>query len=248
MNQKIIVSIQLALFVFFAVFFELLILNNVLIVITSIQFAPLLAYILFILFFKNKAVQIIFDLNKKIVYKSILAIIVPALLMGIPYLIIKITGIVVSLNTINQNLSMIYPMLLAQLLGSIGEEIGWRSFLQTTLEKMMPVLFSSIIVGMIWGLWHIPVHSSAGIIVMITFILMTIMFSIIMAIILKDTKNNIIISVLMHTSFNVSAFVLLNPSVIVKETLSIIALVMLIITIIMVLKEKEYLLKQKNCA
>jgi membrane protease YdiL (CAAX protease family) len=245
--MKITDYLKLGLFILFAVFFEILILNNILIVITSIQFAPLMAYILFIVFFRNNSVSIIVDLNKQIIYKSLLAIIIPALLIGVSYLIIKITGIVVSLNNINQNWSTIYPMILAQLLGSIGEEIGWRSFLQTTLEKTFPVLFSSIIVGIIWGLWHIPVHSSAGLIVMVLFTLMTIMFSIVMSVILKNTKNNIIISVLMHTSFNINAFVLLNPSVMVKETLSIISMVMLIVTVIMVSINKEYLLKQKNC-
>jgi hypothetical protein len=52
----------------------------------------------------------------------------------------------------------------------------------------------------------------------------------------------------MHTSFNISAFILLNPSVMIKETVSIIAIVMLIINIVIVILNKEYLLKQKNGA
>ncbi|MDR0785528.1 MAG: hypothetical protein LBE74_06570, partial [Treponema sp.] len=67
MNRKLVVFFQLGLFVFFTVFFELLILNNKLIVITSIQFAPLLAYILFILIFRNRAIPIVFDFNKQII-------------------------------------------------------------------------------------------------------------------------------------------------------------------------------------
>jgi membrane protease YdiL (CAAX protease family) len=168
--------------------------------------------------------------------------------MGLSYLIIKVIGINIVFNSIGENWLLIYPMLLAQLLGAIGEEIGWRSFLQTILEKEMPILLSSIIVGTIWGLWHIPVHYSFGLIVMAIFISMTVLFSIIMTVVLKNTRNNIFVSTLLHTSFNVSAFVLLNPNVINKETVSIIAIIMLIIVAIIVPLNSKYLLKQKNGA
>jgi archaellum biogenesis protein FlaJ (TadC family) len=67
-----------------------------------------------------------------------------------------------------------------------------------------------------------------------------------MSAILKDTKNNIYVSTLLHTSFNVFAFIFLNPNIINRETLSIIIIVMLIIVAITILLNKEYLLKQKN--
>jgi membrane protease YdiL (CAAX protease family) len=246
MNPKMLFCLKISLFIIFALVFEELILYNKLIVITSIQFAPLLAYILLILFFRNMYIPIVVDFNKQIIVKIILAIIIPALIMGLSYLVIKIIGINIVFINISENWLLIYPMLLAQLLGAIGEEIGWRSFLQTTLEKEMPILLSSIIVGTIWGLWHIPVHYIFGPIVMVIFISMTILFSIIMAVVLKNTKNNIFVSTLLHTSFNASAFVLLNPNVLNKETVLTIAIIMLIIVAIIVSLNSKYLLKQ-NC-
>jgi membrane protease YdiL (CAAX protease family) len=93
-------------------------------------------------------------------------------------------------------------MLPAQLLEAIGEEIGWRSFLQITLEKKMPVLLS---INNCWGNMGIMayLYYSFRIIVMLLFISATIIFSIIMSVILKDTENNIYVSTLLHTSFNV---------------------------------------------
>jgi membrane protease YdiL (CAAX protease family) len=246
MIQKIIFCLKICLFITLAVIFEELILYNKLMVITSIQFAPLLAYILLILFFKDMSVPIVVDFNKVIIVKSILAIIIPVLIMAIAYLSIKIIGINIVFDSMDKNWLLLYPMLLAQLLGAIGEEIGWRSFLQTTLEKKMPVLLSSIIVGTIWGLWHIPVHYIFGITAMVLFISITIMFSIIMSIILKNTKNNIYVSTLLHTSMNVFIFVLFNPNAITRETISTIAIVMLIMVAIMIPINREYLLKQKN--
>jgi membrane protease YdiL (CAAX protease family) len=246
MNQKIVVFLKLGLFVLLALFFEMLILQDKLIVISSIQFAPLLAYVSLIVLFKDMSVPIITEFNKNIFLKSIFAIIIPIFLLTISYLIIKIFNINIIINNFNSNWEIMYPMIFAQMLGSIGEEIGWRSFLQTKLEKIMPVLCSSMMVGLIWGLWHIPVHLSNGIIAMLLFILMVILLSIIMSILLKNTKNNIIISVLLHTSLNITIFVLFNPSTIMKETFFIITSITLIFAVILIIINRNYLLKQKT--
>jgi hypothetical protein len=66
MNPKMLFCLKISLFVIFAVSFEELILYNKLIVITSIQFAPLLAYILLVLFFKNMYIQLLLILVKKL--------------------------------------------------------------------------------------------------------------------------------------------------------------------------------------
>jgi len=40
--------------------------------------------------------------------------------------------------------------------GATGEESGWRGFLQTTMEKKNSLLRSTLIVGSIWWVWHMP--------------------------------------------------------------------------------------------
>ena len=37
-----------------------------------------------------------------------------------------------------------------------GEEVGWRGYLQPTLEQRRPVLRSAAILSVIWALWHLP--------------------------------------------------------------------------------------------
>lgn len=39
----------------------------------------------------------------------------------------------------------------------IGEEYGWRGFLQPLLQKKYGMKKGIILLGIIWGLWHIPV-------------------------------------------------------------------------------------------
>ncbi|WP_330300705.1 CPBP family intramembrane glutamic endopeptidase [Streptomyces sp. NBC_00503] len=57
-----------------------------------------------------------------------------------------------------------HPFLLiaaAQLVGACGEEIGWRCFLQPLLRTRYGVLVSSLTVGAVWGVWHVPVFAQA---------------------------------------------------------------------------------------
>lgn len=49
----------------------------------------------------------------------------------------------------------------AQLVGACAEEIGWRCFLQPLLRTRFGPLASSVMVGALWGLWHVPVLAHA---------------------------------------------------------------------------------------
>jgi uncharacterized protein len=41
------------------------------------------------------------------------------------------------------------------LAGSIGEEMGWRGFAQPLLQKRAGALRAAIVLGVIWGIWHL---------------------------------------------------------------------------------------------
>ena len=42
--------------------------------------------------------------------------------------------------------------------GPLGEEIGWRGWLLPRLQARLSPLLSSLIVGLVWGVWHLPLH------------------------------------------------------------------------------------------
>lgn len=42
--------------------------------------------------------------------------------------------------------------------GPLGEEIGWRGFLLPQAQRRWSPLSSSLVVGLIWGVWHLPLH------------------------------------------------------------------------------------------
>ncbi|MEV5969372.1 CPBP family intramembrane glutamic endopeptidase [Streptomyces sp. NPDC051921] len=57
-----------------------------------------------------------------------------------------------------------HPFLLvvvAQLAGACGEEIGWRCLLQPLLRSRFGPLTSSGVVGVVWGVWHVGVFAQA---------------------------------------------------------------------------------------
>lgn len=242
-NGKISFWPKIILFVGLTIVFNILIkymiipfVPNILVeIIPFRQFSPTLAYLVFISAFRNMFVPIIIKPNKNIIKNIILAIIVPIFIFGIGAfsvsLVYKINGI------IRNPLNLSFVLIINIVIGSICEEIGWRSFLLTTLEKKYNVLVSSIIVGVIWAFWHTG-RFAMGIYYVGTLLIITILFTIIMAAILKDTKNNIIVATLLHSFFNIS-----NEVFMVDLIFIIICLFLTAIIYIMI--EREYFINTK---
>ena len=57
----------------------------------------------------------------------------------------------------------IIVMIPAMIVGGGLEEAGWRYILQPELEKKLPFTASTIIVSMIWWLWHLPLFFIQGV-------------------------------------------------------------------------------------
>lgn len=87
-----------------------------------------------------------------------------------------------------------------------GEELGWRGFLQSNLAEL-GFWKSSIIVGVIWGLWHAPLilqghnypkHPWAGVFMMTA---LTVLLSPLMAYV-TGKANSVIAAAIFHGTFN----------------------------------------------
>lgn len=204
------------------------------------QLAPGIGFLIIALLFKDLRVSIGLDINKAIFLKSVLALVVPFILISVSYFIGKLNSIEIQLT--NHLTTLFSFTLIGILIGAFGEEIGWRSFLQPNLEKNNSALLASIIVGLIWGLWHIGHYKNGGVF-MIGFLLFTVSASVILAWILRDTKYNIIISVLFHTSINIGLLLFFKNSLTDSKLMLINGIVWLVPAIGVILLTSKYLTK-----
>jgi len=59
---------------------------------------------------------------------------------------------------LNLLLSVTVGSLAIMLTGGIGEEAGWRGILQPELERRFGLFKGTVLVGLIWGYWHLPAN------------------------------------------------------------------------------------------
>ena len=48
------------------------------------------------------------------------------------------------------------------IIGPLSEEIGWRGYALERLQTRWNALTSSLIVGLVWALWHLPLFMMVG--------------------------------------------------------------------------------------
>lgn len=97
--------------------------------------------------------------------------------------------------------------ILCMIAGCIGEEIGWRGFLLPTLNRNLSLITSALIIGVIWGAWHMNFEN--GIIGYLTFILFTTSLSVIMSWVQVKSGGSIVPAIVLHFFVNLSAPIIL---------------------------------------
>jgi hypothetical protein len=149
-----------------------------------------------------------------------------------------------------QPLYMFFPLLIQQFFfdSGLGEELGWRGFLLPRLQARYNALVSSIIVGIAWGLWHLPLFLVEGMpyyqmgqtwgvvpgLLAVTFFV-TVSWSILYTWIYNNTRGSLVLAFVFHASqawfaiLTVSADSFLNSYIGYMATMSITAIVVVLI-------------------
>jgi hypothetical protein len=96
----------------------------------------------------------------------------------------------------------------------LGEEFGWRGFALPRLQARYNALVSSLIVGVMWGLWHIPLFLTEGtaqniwqkdvglLSAILVFTLFVIVSSVQFTWVFNNTKGSVLVAAVMHGASN----------------------------------------------
>ncbi len=101
-----------------------------------------------------------------------------------------------------------FPLFALQLLfgAGLGEELGWRGFLQSTLERNHGVVLASLAVGAIWALWSAPAWllpragQAVSLAPFLAFAALCLGYSLIFARVLHGANGSVWIVALLHAS------------------------------------------------
>lgn len=137
----------------------------------------------------------------------------PALMMISAILLYSLLNKESGISNSYQFLPMIGSHLLAliaifvyQLMIVWGEEIGWRGFALPRLQAKYHPILASVILGILWGFWHLPwfwiegsVHQSMTV---LFFVLTTVGYSILYTWIYNGTRGSLLLICLLHAANN----------------------------------------------
>jgi len=108
-------------------------------------------------------------------------------------------------------LSTFLVSLMFLIIGVIAEEFGWRGYVLVPLQNKYNAFISSIIIGLFWGIWHLPLffiketyQQSLGLfsIEFWMFFIMIFPHSIIYTLLFNNTNRSILSAILFHFCVN----------------------------------------------
>lgn len=114
-------------------------------------------------------------------------------------------------------------ILLAIPIGPLAEEIGWSGYLISRLQGRYDALNSGLILGLVWGLWHLPLFwAPFGVWVInnpvrlwsaLVYIGGTVTLRIIYTWVYNNTRGSVLIAILLHAVSNASIPFLVFPDI-----------------------------------
>lgn len=83
------------------------------------------------------------------------------------------------------------------------EEFGWRGFALPHLQDRYSALTASLILGLLWGIWHLPLTLAYGDPV-VPFLLQITAITVLITWVFNNTRGSMLIAMLCHASLNAS--------------------------------------------
>ena len=117
--------------------------------------------------------------------------------------------------------------------GSLGEELGWRGFALPRLLRRFNPFIASLLLGAVWGIWHLPSFFVSGLpqagLQIPLFLLGALALSVTATWIVVHAGGSVFLSVLLHFSANFTLTVLAVPLLPFSVFLAALSLVLLLV-------------------
>jgi membrane protease YdiL (CAAX protease family) len=90
----------------------------------------------------------------------------------------------------------------------IGEELGWRGYALPRLLAERSALTASLILGALWGAWHLPTFFVPGApqygLPFSAFVFLTMAYSVLIGWVYVHTEGSVLVATLLHGAINLS--------------------------------------------
>lgn len=177
----------------------------------------------------------------------IIAICYMSAMFYVAFLICSFSGDNLKINFYkNPIIILFYAILQLVLGGPLGEEIGWRGFLLPRLQRKLSPFQASLVIGIVWACWHLPLFFIASTAQYGTsfkvFLIATIGYAIAITWVFNRTNGSLIFPLLFHTAINTTLEMIYGVMKVISSHVYTIAIAELIFIGIIVLD----MVKRKN--
>ena len=154
------------------------------------------------------------DFHIKPVY-LVLALVLPLVIHLIAHYLALALGLDVAQTLFPSEIS-VSPVILAipyfflmLVIGGGQEEFGWRGYAQEPLQEKIGVIPASLVIGVIWGFWHLPLWFMAGDLhsaySFLAFVMMTTSISLMYTWLYNSSGKKLIVVMFFHAMSNTAA-------------------------------------------
>ncbi len=198
-----------------------------------------------------KLVKSIFNIRISVKWYLYIFGVMPAI-MAIAYVYLSLSGSAIPKSEFPLYAFPLVFMYIMILMGPLGEEAGWRGFLFKKMISRYTPFYASVVVGLIWSLWHLPLFFMETTIqaklandynftlAFCGYIIYTLMITIQISIVYINTKGNILAVILFHTMANASLGMM--PLILSKSGATAVLVIMIIVTVILMVFNRNKLL------
>lgn len=120
----------------------------------------------------------------------------------------QVTSVTAGLETLVWLSYVLRSVLFTFLVVAVGEELGWRGWLLPALQKTFSPLLSLLVLGTVWGLWHLPLYFNGGYDepphLVLAKVVLCCFLSILFTWFYNRTHGNVFVAILLHTAINSS--------------------------------------------